>query len=239
MPALHSSSGSAAHRVRRRWRLSRVVPAGLVLLLSASGCVQIPRERLEIRRYALQNPVIPEAPDTEYPGAAARAAVLPVNALLTSFSADAPQNGERMVFCPEENRIEYYFYHRWISTPPRMLEDILAAKISEWGICGRGLLRADAGLIPDFEIGGRLTTLLADNREDAYAADLGVVMTIVRVDPQTLEKKPVFQKTYLITEPRRNDRVDSFVEAANRAVAPWLIELRPDLERVFGEESGR
>ena len=61
----------------------------------------------------------------------------------------------------------------------------------------------------------------------------------MRVDPRTLEKSIIFQKTYALTEPRKNNRVDSFVQAANRAVERWLMELRPDLEGVFRGQGGR
>jgi ABC-type uncharacterized transport system auxiliary subunit len=218
---------------------SRCVLLALAVPLLAAGCVRIPRERLEIRRYSLDAPTIPEPPDTEFPGAAARASVLPVSVLLSPFTADARQRGERMLFRSDENRLEYYFYHRWIASPEKMIEDILASELEQWGTCGGGLYRADAGLVPTHEILGRLTALYADNRKNEYAAILEVALTVTRVDPKTLEKTIAFQKTYAVTEPRKNDRVDTFVQAANRAVERWLIELRPDLERVFREDAGR
>jgi ABC-type uncharacterized transport system auxiliary subunit len=220
------------------FRLAAVFLA-LVVLLPATGCVRIPRERLEIRRYSLDAPTIPEPPDTEYPGAAARASVLPVRVLLSPFTADARQRGERMLFRAEENRLEYYYYHRWIASPERMIEDILDTEIAEWGICGNGLHRAEAGLIPTHEVLGRLTALYADNRKNAYAAVLEVALTVMRVDPLTMEKTIVFQKTYTVTEPRKNNRVDSFVQSANRAVERWLIEVRPDLDGVLRGNTGR
>jgi ABC-type uncharacterized transport system auxiliary subunit len=220
-----------------KWGRPGVLLALAVLTLAA-GCVRIPRERLEIRRYSLDAPTIPEPPDTEFPGAAARASVLPVRVLLSPFSADARQRGERMLFRSDENRLEYYFYHRWIASPEKMIEDILASELEQWGTCGGGLHRADAGLIPTHEILGRLTALYADNRKNEYAAILEVALTVTRVDPKTMEKSIAFQKTYTVTEPRKNNRVDTFVQAANRAVERWLIEVRPDLERVFQEDVG-
>lgn len=211
---------------------------GLAMLFLAAGCVRIPRERLEIRRYSLDAPTIPEPPDTEFPGAAARASVLPVQVLLWPFTADARQRGERMLFRADEDRLEYYYYHRWIISPERMIEDILATELAEWGTCGGGLHRAEAGLIPTHEILGRLTALYADNRKNQNAAIFEVVLTVMRVDPRTMEKTIVFQKTYSVTEPRKNNRVDTFVAAANRAVERWLIEMRPDLEGVFRGGAG-
>jgi len=234
--------GESRHRPRavciQGWAVPCVLLA-LAVLFPAAGCVRIPRERLEIRRYSLDAPTIPEPPDTEYPGAAARASVLPVRILLSPFTADARQRGERMLFRAEENRLEYYYYHRWIASPERMIEDILATEIAEWGICGNGLHRAEAGLIPTHEVLGRLTALYADNRKNAYAAVLETALTVMRVDPLTMEKTIVFQKTYTVTEPRKNNRVDTFVQAANRAVERWLIEVRPDLEGVLRGDRGR
>jgi ABC-type uncharacterized transport system auxiliary subunit len=210
----------------------------LTALLLAAGCVRIPRERLEIRRYSLDAPTIPEPPDTEYPGAAAKASVFPARVLLWPFTADARQRGERMLFRSEENRLEYYYYHRWIASPERMIEDILASELVDWGTCGHGLHRAEAGLVPTHEILGRLTALYADNRKNQNAAVLEVALTVMRVDPQTMQKTIVLQKTYTVTEPRKNNRVDTFVQAANRAVERWLIEVRPDLEGVFRGDPG-
>ncbi len=219
---------------RRSFRRSRrgVLRALLTLavLLPVAGCMRIPRERLEIRRYSLEAPAIPEPPDTEFPGAAARASVLPVRVLLSPFTADARQRGERMLFRSDEDQLEYYYYHRWIASPERMIEDLLATEVTRWGIFGEGLHRADAGLVPTHEILGRLTALYADNRKKRHAAVLEMELTVLKIDPVTVEKTVVLQKTYRVTEPRPNNRVDTFVPAANRAVMRWLIELRPDLE---------
>ena len=228
----------ASRMGRSAWGIPCVLFATGMLFLIA-GCVRIPRERLEIRRYSLDAPTIPEPPDTEFPGAAAKASVLPVRVLLWPFTADARQRGERMLFRAEEDRLEYYYYHRWIASPERMIEDIFASELTEWGICGGGLYRADAGIIPTHEILGRLTELYADNRKNENAAVLEVALTVMRVDPLTMDKSIVFQKTYAVTEPRKNNRVDTFVQAANRAVERWLIEVRPDLERVLREDAGR
>lgn len=222
----------------RGWGNPTVLLALAVLCLVA-GCVRIPRERLEIRRYSLDAPTIPEPPDTEFPGAAASASVLPVRVLLGTFTADARQRGERMLFRADEDRLEYYYYHRWIASPERMIEDILASELLAWGTCGHGLNRGEAGLIPTHEVLGRLTALYADNRKNEYAAVLGVDLTVMRVDSLTLEKAIVFQKTYTVTESRKNNRVDTFVRAANRAVERWLMEMRPDLEAALRGDPGR
>jgi ABC-type uncharacterized transport system auxiliary subunit len=220
------------------WSLLGVLLALAVLFLAA-GCVRIPRERLEIRRYSLDAPTIPEPPDTEFPGAAAAASVLPVRVLLSPFTADARQRGERMLFRADENRLEYYYYHRWIASPERMIEDVFASELAEWGTCGRGLHRAETGLFPTHEVLGRLTALYADNRKNQNAAILDVALTVMQVDSLTMEKTIVFQKAYAVTEPRKNNRVDTFVQAANRAVERWLIEVRPDLEGVFRGNPGQ
>jgi ABC-type uncharacterized transport system auxiliary subunit len=228
----------ASRTGRPGWGHPRVFLVLAVLFL-ATGCVRIPRERLEIRRYSLDAPAAPQPPDSASSSAAAAAPALPVRVLLSPFTADARQRGERMLYRTEDNRLEYYYYHRWIASPDRMIEDILACELTEWGICGGGLHRAEAGLIATHEVFGRLTALYADNRKNQNAAVLEIALTVLRVDPLTMEKTIVFQKTYAVTERRKNSRVDTFVKAANRAVERWLLEVRPDLEGVFRADLGR
>ena len=210
--------------------LSAARPA--VLLLSIPllcGCIRIPRETLEIQRYAINPPPAEEIG----PGQPQ-----PLTIRVLSFGADASFRGDRILFRSREHRLDPYFYHRWVAPPARLLEDLLARAVESWGIARDGVIRAEIAIVPTHEIHGRLLDLYADHRSERSAARLAIELTMVRVDRRSLEKEILFQKTYRLEEERGDREIASFIAATNRLVERWLLSVRYDLAPILREEGG-
>ncbi|MBZ0266375.1 ABC-type transport auxiliary lipoprotein family protein [bacterium] len=198
----------------------------LFVLFLLAGCVNIPREKIEISRYSLDPPLMIEPSDTSF---ALAVHILP-------FIASAEQHGDRILFKGDQHRMDYYFYHRWIIAPEGALTDILASDLLQWGMFGDGVFQQEIGLVPTHEIGGRLIDLYANNVRGEESAVLEVKLTVMRVHPGTYMKMLVYQKSYRIVESRQDGSVDSFVLAANAAIEQWLALVRYDMEALFLEE---
>jgi len=190
--------------------------------------VRIPREQIKVKRYAIDTPPAPARVETP----------LRLTLLVAPFQADARQKGERINYRDEVHGMDYYYYHRWIVSPAQMLGDALAEHILNWGIC-RSIVRTEVGIVPTHELHGRLISLYADNIKNQESAHFEATLTLLRVDPKTYERETIFQKDYPIVVPRKNKRIESYVEAVNQAVAEWFTQVREDLEPILREEESR
>ena len=203
-----------------------LLPAALLLV---TGCVRLPREPLEIHRYSIDLPDSTWSADT----------TLALTILVNPFLASSQQRGDRIYFRDgdAERSMNSYYYHRWVTSPERMMGDVLAQCLARSGLFEGGVFQGETGVIPTHEIQGRLATLYANNKRGHYNAVFDLKLTVFRIDPATFEKSVIFQENYPIEVPRRNNYVPSYVDAVNDAVTLWLEQVRRDLVPLFKEEA--
>lgn len=199
----------------------------LLLMIPIAGCLNLPREELVVQRYSIDPPedVTPTTNPTDY------------SIMIMPFQVGAEQKGERILFRDDRFGKDYYFYHRWIVSPEKMLRDALAEHLKEWGLFGGGVFLVQTGVVPNYELHGRLSRLYVDNTRKKYSAVLEVEITLLKIDPVSYTKTMVFQNTYSITEPRENKRIATFIEAANITNKKWIDLLEVDLFNVVTTES--
>ncbi len=197
------------------------------ILVSIAGCVNIPQETIEIKRYAIE-------PAGEFTPADT---TLNLSLRVAPFSSDAIFRGTRMVYRKHTGETDYYFYHRWIAPLSYQLTDALSANLLDWGLFSKGVMQEANGPTPYHEIQCRLNTLCAVNLKKDRKAALEVYLMVYAVNPKTYEKSTIFQKKYALEQERNKDNVPSFIEAANLVVGQWFQEVRTDLLPVFLEEA--
>lgn len=206
--------------------LRRLMPVLLAALLAA-GCVRLPREPLEVQRYSIDLPDSSWSADT----------TLALTVFVPPFQASAQQRGDRIFYRDGDRTMNFYFYHRWVVSPERMVGDVFSRTLMQSGLFAGGVFQGETGVIPTHEIQGRLNELYADNVRGHYKAVLDVKLTVFRIDPATYQKSVIFQKSYPVEVARRNGYVETYIEAVNDAVAAWLEEARADLVPLFSEEA--
>ena len=191
---------------------------GLLILLAVS-CVTVPKEEIEIYRYAIE-------PAREFIPADT---VLPLRIKVVPFTTDALYRGGRIIYSTSGRRTDHYYYHRWLAPAEAQLTDIVANNLLGWGIFGKGVMTADNGLIPTHELSCRLTKLLAVNIRKEYAAVMELDCIFSAIDPKTYDKSLIFQKKYTLSHSRTDDNINSFIAGVDSLTADWLLKLRLDL----------
>jgi len=192
-----------------------------------AGCVSIPREKIEIERYSIDPPETIVKSDTTFD----------LTLFVQPFQGDAENRGDRILFREDQHTLNYYYYHRWIVPPEKNLTDILATTLTKWKMFGGGVFEQETGIVPTHEIHGRLLDLHAENGRKDRSAILEIKLTVIRIHPETYLHTPIFQKIYLVAEPRPNTSVESYITAVNNAVEQWLLLVRYDLEALFLQEA--
>ncbi|MDP8208474.1 MAG: ABC-type transport auxiliary lipoprotein family protein [Candidatus Electryonea clarkiae] len=191
----------------------------LVISLHLAGCLTIPRDTLEITRYSI------DVPDSVVSGTSNSN----ITIVVAPFQANAELKSELIHYKNAKNKSNYYYYHRWLVSPENILEDLFTEYLVSWNSF-EGVFQQPSGLIPDYEIHGRLVKFHANNIRGNYSAVLEIKLSLFKIDQIKYTKELKFQKTYSISIERKNNSVASFVEAANLAVKDWLIQARTDIE---------
>ncbi|MBC8204882.1 hypothetical protein ISS30_04440 [bacterium] len=202
-----------------------IITAGLILFIS--GCMTIPREQLVIKRFAIEPPVYHNPADT----------TLNLSLKVTLFDASEIYKGDRIIYQSGAGEMNYYYYHRWIAPPEKMLYEIFTSNMLEWGLFHNGVFQHDIGIIPTHEVQGKLTNLYAQNIRGKYSAVFHYNLMVFAVSPDTFQKTLIFQKEYKITRERKNDNVFSFIQETNIITAEWINQLKDDLLPLFIAEA--
>lgn len=204
----------------------RVVIRNAGLLLAAlvfTGCLKIPKESIHIQRYAI-------APVGDFSVAGT---TLDIGVRVLPFGADAVYQGNRIVYQNRYGETNYYFYHRWAAPVELQFANLLSSNLMRWGFFGAGVWQSDKGILPDYEIEGRLNALYAVNQKDDSRAMLEVTVLIFYLNPATFGKELVFQKQYAMRAPREDESVASFIRAVDNLCGLWLQQVRNDLGPFF------
>lgn len=197
-------------------RLLLLVP----FILMLAGCFSLPRENLKIHRYTFRPEMI---------GTVEADTTIGRSLSILPFYASSPLHADRILFVEEKSEMSTYYYHRWIGSPENMLTSLAIEDLTEWGLFGEGVFTQPFGIVPSYEMQGHLLHMHADNRRGRTVADFEVVISVFAISPETMKKQIVMQKTYSILEDRENDRVESYIPAASRAVEKFFEELHEDL----------
>ena len=206
---------------------SKLILVILFTLLILSSCFTVPKEEIEIHRYAI-HPAGESVPaDT----------VLPISIRIAPFSADAVYRGNRMIYRDSKGRTEHYYYYRWLAPPEDQFADLLTTSFYEWNLFSQGVFQVGNGLVPDYEISCRLNKLYAVNIRKDYHAALEMDVILTKIDPADYNKTMIFQKRYEFVQPRKDGNVGTFSAAVDTLTFNWFTQLRGDLLPVLQEHA--
>ncbi len=204
--------------------------AGLLFAaLAFTGCLKIPQESIHIQRYAI-------APVGDFSVAGT---TLNISVRVLPFGADAVYQGNRIVYQNRYGETNYYFYHRWAAPVELQFANLLSSNLMRWGFFGAGVWQSDKGILPDYEIEGRLNALYAVNQKNDSRAMLEITVHVFYLNPVTLGKELVFQKQYAMRAPRDDENVSSFIQAVNNLSGLWLQQVRNDLGPFFIQDTAK
>ena len=199
----------------------------IIIAISITGCMTVPQNKIEIKRYAIE-------PIGEFTSADTS---LNLSLKIVPFTVDALYRGGRIIYRDETGGADYYYYHRWIAPPENQFADLLAANMMQWGLLADGVFQDDTGIIPTHEITCRLTALDAYNIRRANRAVLEINLSLTSIHPKTLRKSLIFQRQYSFATDRKDGNVPSFIAAVDTLAGQWLNAVRVDLQPIFLREA--
>jgi ABC-type uncharacterized transport system auxiliary subunit len=180
--------------------------------------------------YQLSIPVPAAAPVTAAPGA------YPVSLLVARFTAPEIYRGDDMVYRSGPNQLGIYEYHRWASSPPEMLEIILARRLRESGrYRSVEVLRSKSS--GDFILRGRLF-----NFDEVDGPPLGARVSFEVDLEDAATGKTLWSQSYAheqAVEGKGGQSVSAVVEALDADVTQGMGEIVAGLDHYFSAHPPR
>jgi len=199
------------------------VSFGLLALLVAASCGGVPKTHF----YTLQLP--PPAPSDAKTGY-----VLGVE----RFHASEALRDDRIVYYETPTQLNYYEYHRWVSGPARMLEELVARKLDRAGVFA-DVRRLSSGMGADFILRGRVLNFEEVDGEAGVHGRVALELNLVRAS----DGATVWSDTRLVERPAEGTGVPGVVKALNASSEQLMNEsltgLIAQVKSEFARSSGQ
>ncbi len=134
--------------------------------------------------------------------------------LVRGFRADALHSERAIVFADDAKALtlQRYHYHFWLDGPPRLLQEYMVSFLRTANFAE--LVNSDPGLVPDFEVTGKIRRLERQVGEHASSALVDMELSISK--PRA--RRPILIKDYTARVDVANDAVSSSVEAMEQGI---------------------
>jgi cholesterol transport system auxiliary component len=189
----------------------------LICLVLTSGCSSI----IPSREIGPKNVYVLEATAVGKPRFSPQGPSIQVSRIRTAPG----YGGTGMVYVEQEHRLDHFLHHRWADTPARMLEPLVIGTLEASGMFS-AVVSPDARARTNLRLDTEFLRLVRRFEGGGSRVDLAIRASVVDTDRASLAPSRVIE----ITEPVVDPTPYGGVEAANRAVARLLEELRVFLE---------
>lgn len=136
-----------------------------------------------------------------------------------------------------DNIVKKYFYHRWVESPKRLIIDFIIQRLNSAGAFVR-VVKLSSSTLPDFILKGQVLDFSAysggEKSEENYVS-ISIQIWVVKLGAISDENKIVFDKKYIIRQPRLNPKVESIAPAFSKALSVIVDKMLFDLQSAFVE----
>lgn len=197
---------------------------GLLAVFVAASCGGVPKTHF----YTLQLPPPPASGDAK------TGYVLGVE----RFHASEALRDDRIIYYETPTQLNYYEYHRWVSDPAGMLEELVARKLDRAGVFAE-VRRLSSGMGADFILRGRVLNFEEVDDEVGVHGRVALELNLVRAS----DGATVWSDTRLVERPAEGTGVPGVVKALNASSEQLMNEslagLIAQVESEFARSSGQ
>ncbi|TAL67361.1 MAG: hypothetical protein EPN82_15440 [Bacteroidetes bacterium] len=142
---------------------------------------------------------------------------------IRNFSSSDQLGTEHIMAIWDEQKIQNYYYHRWISAPAELVTDFIIERINNSKLFKGGVIKPNSLLIPDYILEGHLLDMIAhnthDNELDTNYVVISYQISLIKKEPLRAEKNVLLNKLYSISIPRENNQVATIAPAFSRGMS--------------------
>ncbi len=195
----------------------------LFILLLLYGCISIKSDYPEINLYRLKQEPIPDNKPGKLEG----------TLQVRDFSSAEQLYTNNIIAIWDGERIQHYFYHRWVSAPAELVKDFLIQRLSDENIFEGGVVKPRSLIIPDYILEGNLLDMIAHNTKDKEPdtnyVTVSLCINLIKREPLTTTKNILLNKVYNISVPRHDNEVKSIPPAFSTAMSQIADNIITDI----------
>lgn len=197
----------------------------LFLLPLLNGCISFKSEYPETSYYRLsQEPI-------KINNSGGIAGTLQIR----NFSSSDQLNTEHIMAILDEERVQNYYYHRWVSAPAELVTDFIIERINNAKLFN-GVVKSNSLIIPDYILEGHIIDMIAHNtkerKPDTNYVIISYQISLIRKEPLKTERNVLLNKLYTISIPRKNNEVTSVAPAFSHGMSELSDKMINDIIEV-------
>jgi ABC-type uncharacterized transport system auxiliary subunit len=181
------------------------------IISMVSGCIHLKDEYPKINFYILKHE----------PTSLSNMAQKNVSLVIRDLYLNEAYSGSQIFANWEKNRVQKYFYHRWINDFSQIATDFLITRFDKMNIFKGGVSNSSTTIIPDYIIEGNIIELYAQNNEiinkNNCFVNMEVSITFFRRNKSGVPIEQVFTKIYSQKTQRPNNDAETIPEAFSKS----------------------
>ncbi len=185
----------------------------LFLLPMLYGCISLKSEYPEISYYRLSQEPIKINNSGNIDG----------TLQIRNFSSSDQLNIDNIMVILDEDKVQNYYYHRWVSAPADLVTDFIIERINNAKLFNGGVIKPNSLVIPDYILEGHLLDMIAHNTKDLESDTNFIIISyqisLIKKEPLKTERNVLLNKLYTISVPRKNNEVASIAPAFSRGMS--------------------
>lgn len=194
---------------------------GIILLIS--GCIHLKDEYPKINYYTLKHE----------PTSLSNMAQKNVSLIIRDLSLNESYSGVQLLANLEKNKVQKYFYHRWINDFSQIATDFLITRFDRMNIFKGGVSNSTSSIIPNYILEGKITELYAQNSEidvkENCFVNMEVSVTFFRRNQKGDPIEQIFSKIYSHKTQRPNNNAESIPEAFSKSYSMICDQIIVDV----------
>jgi ABC-type uncharacterized transport system auxiliary subunit len=192
----------------RRLYLAIVLFCSIFYLQS---CINIKSEYPPIEYYQLP----------EYPSILSKDMKLPASLQIRDCSSAEGIDSDHLFAIWDNGGIKRYFYHRWISDAPTLVNDFFKRRYSELNVFTNGIVNSSSLANPDYVLELRLLQMDCHSsnkhEEDSSFVEVSMSATLSEISASASEKQIVLSQNFKTKVKRPDSEVKSIAPAFGKA----------------------
>ncbi len=203
-------------------KLSRIIL--LLVILSLNGCFSIKSSYPEIEYYKF----------TQEKSSLNNFGKMEGLLEVRDFKASADIQAPNLVAIWDNQKVQLYYYHRWLTDVWLMVSDFLINRYNNYQAFSKGVIKSSIYSRPDYVLEGQILELYAfnssDEDENPNYAFISLQINLIKMDKALEEGKIILSKVYKSQIPRKDDKVKSMAAAYSLALSDIADRLLIDIQ---------
>ena len=191
-------------------------------LFCLAGCSALKKPKPKIHHYTLEY-TVPKIDDLK-----------PIDAVIRvdRFGVAPAYNSNRMIFRDESFKRDEYIYSKWIAEPGSFATYFLARDLRDSGLF-KAVFTYKSHLAAAYALEGSVDDFFEWDTPQGWNAVLGLSITLVVLKEPDISKRILFQKSYRVTRPCKEEHPRGLAETMSLAMQEVSEEIIRDVYPVL------